>query len=289
MTATAILEPEAEAPLEIERRRSVPSPEEFRATYVHGSRPVVIEGGISAWPAMGAWTPESLAAKVGAREIMVQSSPTGIFGLDPVRGGPRYAEVDTTLGDYVERLMEAEGDTRYYVQRINIPEKLPELMEDIALPDYVDAGLVYLINLWLGPAGNVTTLHYDTPNNFLAQISGRKRLKMFAPSDTPRLYPCRSKAYNMSQVNLEAPDLGRFPRFAGTRPYETEIGPGDLLFIPTFWWHQVYSLTAGISVNIWWLPLWRQLLRSRRQVLDNVPDIARELRKRAAHRLKGAA
>ncbi|MCR9073192.1 MAG: cupin-like domain-containing protein [Alphaproteobacteria bacterium] len=270
-------------PLAIEERTTLPTAEEFRREYVARSRPLVIRGGIRDWPAFRDWTPEFLAGKVGENEVNVQQSPTGIFGLDPEKGGPRYQEISTTLGEYVWTMMDAEDDgIRYYVQRVNIPDRLPELMEDFAVPDYVDASKVYLINLWLGPAGNVTTLHYDTPNNFLAQVRGRKRLKMFSPWQARRLYPCRSKAYNMSQVNIEAPDLDRFPRFKDVTMHEVEIEEGDLLFIPTYWWHQVYSLTAGISVNIWWIPLWRQLIGP--QLWDNVPDIARELMNRAGPR-----
>ncbi|GGK48861.1 cupin-like domain-containing protein [Salinarimonas ramus] len=283
MTTIVATQESGTRPLAIEERETLPSAEEFRTRYAARSKPVVFRGGIRDWPAFREWTPEYLAEKVGGNEINVQQSPTGIFGLDPEKGGPRFEEVKTTLGAYVHSMMNiTEGDIRYYVQRVNIPEKLPELKDDFSLPSYVDAAKVYLINLWMGPAGNVTTLHYDTPNNFLAQVRGRKRLKMFSPWQARRLYPCRSKAYNMSRVNIDAPDLERFPRFADAQMYEVEIEEGDLLFIPTYWWHQVYSETAGISVNIWFIPMYRQLIGP--QLWDNLPDIARELTNRAGPR-----
>ena len=283
MTVVEATKSDARKPMAIEELTTLPSAEEFRRDYMARSRPVVIRGGIKDWPAFRDWSPEVLAEKVGGNEVLVQQSPTAIFGLDPELGGPRYQEITTTLGEYVRNMMNVdEGDVRYYVQRANIPERLPELMEDFSLPSYVEAAKVYLINLWLGPAGNVTTLHYDTPNNFLAHVRGRKRLKMFSPWEARRLYPCRSKAYNMSQVNIDDPDLKKFPRFRDAQMYEVEIEAGDLLFIPTYWWHQVYSETAGISVNIWWIPLYRQLIGP--QLWDNIPDIARELLNRAGPR-----
>lgn len=270
-------------PLAIEERTTLPTAEEFRRDYAGKSKPVVFRGGVKQWPAFEKWTPDYLAETVGGNQINVQQSPTGIFGLDPEKGGPRFEEIKTTLRAYVDTMMNVtEGDIRYYVQRVNIPEKLPELLSDFSLPSYVDAAKVYLINLWLGPAGNVTTLHYDTPNNFLAQIRGRKRFKMFSPWQASRLYACRSKAYNMSRVNIDAPDLERFPRFKDAQMYEVEIEEGDLLFIPTYWWHQVYSETAGISVNIWFIPLYRQLIGP--QLWDNLPDITRELLNRGGPR-----
>lgn len=276
MTELAALVDDSAPPTSIEERDTLPSRDEFLSRYMAKSRPVVFRGGARDWPAVADWTPQSLAEKAGDNQINVQQSPNSIFGLDPKKGGPRYEEVQTTLGEYVSSLMHGdENGVRYYVQRVNIPEKLPELLGDIVVPDYVDPEKIYLTNLWLGPAGNVTTLHYDTPNNFLAQIKGRKRFRMFAPGQMRNLYPCRGKAYNMSQVDIENPDYEAFPRLRRAQMYEVELNEGDLLFIPTYWWHQVLSVTDGISVNIWFLPLWRQLIGL--QLWDNVPDIARHL------------
>merc|ERR1712154_417258 len=30
------------------------------------------------------------------------------------------------------------------------------------------------------------------------------------------------------------------------------ISPGDLLYIPALWWHQVSALSNGVSINIFW-------------------------------------
>jgi hypothetical protein len=170
------------------------------------------------------------------------------------------------------------------MQRLSIPDLLPELMGDIALPPYVKPQQVYLMNLWFGPAGNVTQLHYDVPNNFLAQIRGRKRIILFAPAQTAFLYPYTTKAYNMSRVDIDHPDLATYPRFSHARPIEIVLEPGEMLFLPPFWWHQVYSLELGMSVNVWWTPLWRQLIAP--QIFANIPDIARALRGMAVGRLR---
>jgi ribosomal protein L16 Arg81 hydroxylase len=56
----------------------------------------------------------------------------------------------------------------------------------------------------------------------------------------------------VSAVDVEAPDAAEhFPAFANAKPFDTVLGPGDVLFIPRGWWHYVRSLTPSFSVNFW--------------------------------------
>ena len=66
-------------------------------------------------------------------------------------------------------------------------------------------------------------------------------------------HPFYSGVPNYSPVDAEQPDLSRFPRFRGAPLRRAVVEPGDLLYIPSLWWHQAHSLTTSISVNVWWL------------------------------------
>ena len=49
----------------------------------------------------------------------------------------------------------------------------------------------------------------------------------------------------------------RFPRFenARDRALVVELEPGDALYVPKLWWHQVEALEAfNVLVNYWWNP-----------------------------------
>ena len=56
---------------------------------------------------------------------------------------------------------------------------------------------------------------------------------------------------NVSAVDVEQPDLQRFPKFANARCAEVVVGPGEGLFIPAGCWHHVRSLTPAFSVSFW--------------------------------------
>src|SRR5262249_21988689 len=96
--------------------------------------------------------------------------------------------------------------------------------------------------------------HYDDMHNLFAQVEGRKRFLLFNPSQFDRLYPgpLNTRTQHLSRIDLTAPDLDRFPKLAKAEYWEAVVTPGDLLFMPAFWWHQVSSPDLSVSVNYWW-------------------------------------
>ena len=56
-------------------------------------------------------------------------------------------------------------------------------------------------------------------------------------------------------VDLDSPDFDRYPRFntALAHAQRAVLSPGDAIFIPALWWHQVASTANfNILVNYWW-------------------------------------
>jgi hypothetical protein len=63
-------------------------------------------------------------------------------------------------------------------------------------------------------------------------------------------------------VDLANPDLDRFPRIVEALAHAqvAELEPGDAIFIPSLWWHQVEALGPfNILVNYWWRDVPRYL------------------------------
>jgi hypothetical protein len=65
-------------------------------------------------------------------------------------------------------------------------------------------------------------------------------------------YSLFSSLPNFSRVDPERPDLARYPRFAQASPLTCELGPSDVLLLPSGWWHHVRTTETSISVNFWW-------------------------------------
>ena len=108
--------------------------------------------------------------------------------------------------------------------------------------------------LWIGQKGIVMPLHYDATDNMYVMIWGRKRAIIGPPGqfDTLYRYPNNHPLVGSSQVNLTAPDVTKFPRFQQAQLQEVVVGPGDVLYLPAWWWHQFeqpFEDTAAL--NLW--------------------------------------
>lgn len=81
-------------------------------------------------------------------------------------------------------------------------------------------------------------------------------MTLFDPDQLPFLYhsPIEGphSTFPYSRVDLAAPDLERFPQFANSRSVSIELHPGEMLFLPAFWWHDVVSIGENVAVNFWW-------------------------------------
>ena len=138
--------------------------------------------------------------------------------------------------------------------------ELPRISPDLALisPDLPPPGLLpgeLSSNLLLiGQSGNTTPCHYDEQQNLFAQLHGSKRVVLFSPADFGCLYPfpLHHPSDRQSQVDLYHPDLRRFPKFAHARPLEAVLRPGDVLYLPQYWWHHIENLDDEcVSLNFW--------------------------------------
>lgn len=109
------------------------------------------------------------------------------------------------------------------------------------------------LNLWVGPIGHLECLHYDPMDGTLVQLHGYKRVVMFPPSQTFNLYPYPFYAHLryglrlrswFSRVYPDRPDFEAFPRLrqAMQHKYELMLQPGEVLYIPAGWWHEISAV-----------------------------------------------
>lgn len=108
------------------------------------------------------------------------------------------------------------------------------------------------VNMWLGPSGTVSCLHWDAPHNLLAQVFGRKRIRLYAPLATREMYAAEAPMQNTSRVDVECVDFAQFPHFPDAPDYDFILEAGDMLYIPPTWWHHVRSLDTTCSLSFWW-------------------------------------
>lgn len=125
----------------------------------------------------------------------------------------------------------------------------PSLVPDLMLPQFFPEDKLFSSVLRVASPGLQLWTHYDVMDNLLVQIVGRKRVVLFPPSAVEDLYLKGDKSI---VVDIDDPDLKRFPRFPHAQRYECEMAPGDVLFLPALWFHNVTSLDYSVAVNSFW-------------------------------------
>lgn len=239
----------------------------FREEIVPLHRPAVLRGVVAHWPAVqrGLQSSQALAEYAKAFD---RGQAVDTFHGDPQIHGrffyrsnlqelnfERRKEPLGSLIDCVLAHMETESPPAIYAGSVPIPESIPafgaenrlDLLPSSAMP-----------RIWVGNAITVAT-HYDLSANIACVVGGRRRFTFFPPEQLVNLYvgplDFTLAGQPVSLVDLDAPDLVRFPRFAEalTHAQRAELEPGDAVFVPHLWWHHVKSLSAfNVLVNYWW-------------------------------------
>ena len=150
------------------------------------------------------------------------------------------------MGQYLDLVAEGKDALPPYLGNL----ELRELNRLCHWPTYFDK--MGPPRFWVGPAGTVTPLHCDYDDNIFAQVWGRKRIFLSPPHHDVFLYPSEANAILFgSPFDPEAPDFERFPLARQATMIECIVEPGDMLYVPAGWYHQVRALTFSLSSNRW--------------------------------------
>jgi hypothetical protein len=202
--------------------------------------PFIMTGMATRWP-LSTLTVATLRAHFGALAVRARVGDYINTAFAPDR-----AMQDMRLLDYLD-LVERETD--------GLPPYLGnlELRELNALchwPNFFDK--MGPPRFWIGPAGTVTPLHCDYDDNVFTQIWGSKRIWVAPPHHDQYLYPREANAILFgSPFDPDHPDLDRFPLARQAALVDCVMQPGEMLYLPAGWYHQVSSLSFSLSCNRW--------------------------------------
>lgn len=255
------------APFRVKEWRDV-TREIFRDQIMPANQPAVLKGLVADWPAvLAAKTSDEAIAEYLAR--MDAGKPITILTGGPEIGGRFfYTEAMDGLNFRRQptRLIEALKGLLAFRSSPEPPAlAVQSIPTEGALPGFAGANPQPLLEdalaaprIWLGNA-IVTATHFDMNYNIACAVAGRRRFTLFPPEQLKNLYlgPLEFTPAGppVSLVDIANPDLARFPRFqeAWASAQSAELEPGDAIYIPYFWFHNVESLDRfTVLVNYWW-------------------------------------
>ncbi len=241
----------------------------FYQQYRKPGRPVVISGLLDDQPD---WDLDYLTQKLGDQAFPVRHYGRSRYQQDKrqwTSTGSGVKAISLSFSDYAALLKSGEArDQDLYLARCSV-RNTP--LEEETGPKQVEQHLGFeklpatSLNVWIGPGGHTSCLHYDPMDGLLMQMHGSKRVILFPPSQTYNLYPVplyRQLRHGLtlrsvySQLYPDNPDYQAFPKFRKAEMFRQEVvlNPGDVLFLPAGWWHEVSSLGDEMvcSVNRFW-------------------------------------
>ncbi|MCW2036051.1 cupin-like domain-containing protein [Xanthomonas campestris] len=233
------------------------------------AEPVVLRGVARDWQLVQAGQRGDAEAMAVLRRFDRAQPLQYSYGGPEIAGRPFYTDDDTdlnfevrrgSLGSVLEAIEAHRNDAQpptYYLASLPVDDYLPGLRSGNDL-DMRASGSNVQPSIWVGNRV-VASCHYDVPNNLACCAVGQRRFTLFPPEQITNLYPGPLEptpgGQVVSMVDLAAPDLQRYPRFAQALPHARTavLQPGDAVFIPSMWWHHVMALQPfNVLVNYWW-------------------------------------
>lgn len=228
--------------------------------------PFVVRNLVSTWPLVQAAKRSNQAARdylLGFRRDVMFT-----YALAPCGHGGRmfydsqmnmnFQNARAKLSDIFARMAEQEGQEApalTYLAGLDLNDYFKGLDHDNPMPMRVGSCLK---SLWIGSATRVAA-HNDFPDNLACVAAGQRRFTLFPPDQFSNLYlgPIDNTPGGrpISMVDFHDPDFDTYPRYqtALSKAQTALLGPGDAIFIPSLWWHQVEGLSDfNLLINYWW-------------------------------------
>ena len=107
------------------------------------------------------------------------------------------------------------------------------------------------IHCRFGMNGVIAENHFDGSRNFVALFGGERRYILAHPLNCPNMYllPPDHPSGRHSECDWSDIDLKAFPKFEKINVNEVVLQPGDVLYLPTHWFHYIISLNLNYQCN----------------------------------------
>ena len=191
-----------------------------------------------------------------------EPSIKGNFGYNENMEALNFQRFEAPMNEVLDQIANTAGNTNapsIYIGSALVSDCLPDLEDTrkVNMPGKLNAPDC-LTKIWIANRSRAAC-HQDMNENLACCVAGRKRFVLFPPDQIKNLYPgpleFTPAGPSISLVDINNPDLTKFPRYeeALKQAQVAELEPGDAIYIPYLWWHDVTNTAdLNVQINYWW-------------------------------------
>ncbi|GAA0890327.1 cupin-like domain-containing protein [Fulvivirga kasyanovii] len=209
----------------------------FNDLYALPRIPLVIENMSYSWPATQNWSISSFKERFGDHvKLVTKSNDSTIKKL--------------RFKDYVYYMENVNHDHAFYLKNWEFVEDCPELLNEYEVLPHFESWLDFFPQsqrpnykwIYIGPNKSYSKLHIDIfmTNAWNILFEGKKLWFFFPPSESEKL--------KANHFHPKFPGYS-FPVAKGLKGYYAVQSPGEIMFTPGDWFHQVYNLEKTLALT----------------------------------------
>lgn len=242
------------------------------------NKPILLKGLVRDWPLVKLSSEHN---DIDAQEAVIESllkhdshqpfvvykgkhSIDAKFSYNETCTGFNFDSVRSNFKQVIERICSQLSQDEHdylYVNSLRLDQGFPSLSSSHSLNfDHSEfTNNQPVAKIWLGTE-SVAAGHFDIPRNIACCVFGKRRFTLFEPKHVDNLYPGPLSPTPGGQVvtmaDLNKPNLNAYPKLdrALKDAYVVDMEPGDALYYPSMWWHQVQAMDRfNVMINFWWM------------------------------------
>lgn len=205
--------------------------------------PLVFRGAAKEWSSVKNWSKDFFRDHYGATPVTIINNP-GLIEKD------KNNEFKQT--NFAEYFKEAEKDKSKYLRFSRVLDNNPVLLKDLDL-DWLRQFKSKLSMgdqtfLFIGENDTKTPMHCAISHTLFIQIKGKKRWIVCAPNERFLTDPIADRMlYFYTNADINNPNDPKYPLIPYVKKYDIVLDEGDVLWLPSFFWHHVENLTPTIG------------------------------------------
>ncbi|EDV23857.1 uncharacterized protein TRIADDRAFT_27062 [Trichoplax adhaerens] len=223
----------------------IPTAQKFWEKHVRHRLPAVFRGAAKNFEAFNLWTDDYLRKNYGDLEVKLEAKAEKKNVPIGTKGKGR-----DTIADFLDSYVKKDS---YIVSQLPDP-----MSPEIGVLPCITCGSfknrILEANLWLSSGGTKSLLHKDADNAINCLLNGTKDWLLIHPKYEkfiPMAKEAKSEVGGFSTINVDKVNIKKYPNFKKVHYNHANLSPGDCLYLPYAYLHQVRSYgSKNMAVSV---------------------------------------